>query len=172
MYIHACIHPCILHEFVYPDYMLSSELVCIPLSVETYALTDSPIATRTGCPKSSAVSGLYGRLSINVQCYSWAHFSPHACRYMATSLQRLLDVIQDVISYLRDEFELNHLYKPIYLCQNSEPSMRRNCFRRIPWARHIWSTESHSPLLISAFMSLVKGIKITFTASVGRYSNR
>ena len=43
--------------------------VCIPLSVETYGCLDrlaTRIATRTGCPKSSAVSGLYGRLSIGL----------------------------------------------------------------------------------------------------------
>ncbi|KAL5502223.1 hypothetical protein EMCRGX_G008962 [Ephydatia muelleri] len=51
--------------------------VCIPLSVETYGCWGEEagrcldrlatrIATRTGCPKSSAVSGLYGRLSIGL----------------------------------------------------------------------------------------------------------
>ena len=51
--------------------------VCIPLSVETYDCWGEEagrcldrlatrIATRTGCPKSSAVSGLYGRLSIGL----------------------------------------------------------------------------------------------------------
>ena len=49
--------------------------VCIPLTVETYGCwgeeagrcldrVATRIATQTGCPKSSAVSGLYGRLSI------------------------------------------------------------------------------------------------------------
>ena len=49
--------------------------VCIPLSAETYGCWGEEagrcldrlatrIATRTGCSKSSAVSGLYGRLSI------------------------------------------------------------------------------------------------------------
>ena len=51
--------------------------VCIPLSVENYGCWGeeagtcrcldrlaTQIATRTGCSKSSAVSGLYGRLSI------------------------------------------------------------------------------------------------------------
>ena len=51
--------------------------VCILLSVETYGCWGEEagrcldrlatrIATRTGCPKSSAVSGLYGRLSIGL----------------------------------------------------------------------------------------------------------
>ena len=51
--------------------------VCIPLSVETHGCWGEEagrcldrlatrIATRTGCPKSSAVSGLYGRLSIGL----------------------------------------------------------------------------------------------------------
>ena len=51
--------------------------VCIPLTVETYGCWGEEagrcldrlatrIATRTGCPKSSAVSGLYGRLSLNL----------------------------------------------------------------------------------------------------------
>ena len=51
--------------------------VCIPLSVKTYGCWGEEagrcldrlatrIATRTGCPKSSAVSGLYGRLSIGL----------------------------------------------------------------------------------------------------------